>query len=172
MVAPSAEAGDIPVCGRCGSENVKRDAWAQWSTSAQDWELGAVFDQAHCDNCEGETTLVWQAEPVDKTAKIRALNDAFRTGPSDDGMIVITAGIRELGSDFLAEVTAAVAAFDKFTADNDPHGEHDFGALDMQGEKVFWKFDYYDLSLSAHSPDAADPAVTRRVLTIMLAHEY
>ncbi len=87
-------------------------------------------------------------------------------------MIVITAGIRELGSDFLAEVTAAVAAFDTFTADNDPHSEHDFGALDVQGEKVFWKFDYYDLSLSAHSPDAADPAVTRRVLTIMLAHEY
>ena len=87
-------------------------------------------------------------------------------------MNVVTAGIRELGSDFLAEGTAAVAAFDKFTADNDPHGEHDFGALTVQDKKVFWKFDYYDLSLSAHSPDPADPAVTRRVLIIMLAHEY
>lgn len=37
---------------------------------------------------------------------------------------------------------------------------------------MIFKIDYYNLNLSGHSPDAADPAVTRRVLTIMLAAEY
>ncbi len=62
--------------------------------------------------------------------------------------------------------------FTGFTEDNDPHGEHDFGALDIQNEKVFWKIDYFDLALQAHSPNAANEGVTKRVLTMMLASEY
>lgn len=54
----------------------------------------------------------------------------------------------------------------------DPHSEHDFGAFTLHGERLFFKIDYYDLGLTAHSPDPADPAVTQRVLTIMLASEY
>jgi Protein of unknown function (DUF3768) len=37
---------------------------------------------------------------------------------------------------------------------------------------MFWKIDYYDLSLSMHSPDASDPSVTIRVLTLGLAEDY
>jgi hypothetical protein len=59
-----------------------------------------------------------------------------------------------------------------FTNDNDPYGEHDFGAFDVDGARLFWKIDYYDRSLSGGSPDPTDPAVTCRVLTIMLAWEY
>jgi hypothetical protein len=32
--------------------------------------------------------------------------------------------------------------------------------------------DYYDRELSMHSPDPADPSITQRVITIMLAEEY
>jgi hypothetical protein len=42
----------------------------------------------------------------------------------------------------------------------------------VDGVKVMGKIDYYDNELKFHSPDKADPAVTKRVLTIMLASEY
>jgi hypothetical protein len=59
-----------------------------------------------------------------------------------------------------------------FFADNDPYGEHDFGAVEIGGERFLFKIDYYDRSLTAHSPDKADPAATTCVLTIMRADEY
>ena len=63
--------------------------------------------------------------------------------------------------------------FDAFTPDNDPHREHDFGRIDHNAERVFWKIDYYDAAACKFgSEDLADPAKTVRVLTIMLAEEY
>ncbi len=62
--------------------------------------------------------------------------------------------------------------FDAFTPDNDPHGERDFGSFEHEGERIFWKIDYYDRSLQFGSEDPSDPRQTRRVLTIMLASEY
>jgi hypothetical protein len=50
--------------------------------------------------------------------------------------------------------------------------EHDFGSFEVEGETIFFKIDYYDRTLTHHSPDPADPAVTERVITIMLADEY
>jgi Protein of unknown function (DUF3768) len=35
-----------------------------------------------------------------------------------------------------------------------------------------FKIDYYDNDLNFHSPDPADPTVTERIITIMLADEY
>jgi hypothetical protein len=37
---------------------------------------------------------------------------------------------------------------------------------------VLFKIDAYDRAQRGRSPDPADPAVTHRVLTIMLADEY
>ena len=65
-----------------------------------------------------------------------------------------------------------VATFDDFSADNDPHGEHDFGSFDLAGDRFFWKIDYYDPTLEFGSDDPADPSKTTRVLTLMLAAEY
>jgi hypothetical protein len=102
---------------------------------------------------------------------IRHLNDQLRQTLAG-GVLVMTAGVIALGHARQLTILDAVAKFDTFDESNDPYGEHDFGALEVEGERLFWKIDYYDRDLSAHSPDPADPSVTTRVLTIMLAEEY
>lgn len=84
----------------------------------------------------------------------------------------MTNGVHDLGAAFVAKAVAAVTAFSDFNEDNDPHGERDFGAFEIEGRRLFWKIDYYDRAIVMASPDPADPAVTRRVLTLMLAEEY
>lgn len=46
------------ICGTCGSDDVKRDAWAVWDEATQQWVLDNVFDEAWCDNCETSSRLV------------------------------------------------------------------------------------------------------------------
>ncbi len=69
-------------------------------------------------------------------------------------------------------VVRRVATFSEFNADNDPHGENDFGNFELAGRKFFFKMDYFDVNMEFGSEDPADPAKTTRVLTIMLAEEY
>ena len=84
----------------------------------------------------------------------------------------MTAGVNELPDMVKAEALCAVAAFNSFTKDNDPHGEHDFGSVEVCGRTLFWKIEYYDPDLQYGSEDPADPAQTTRVMTVMLASEY
>jgi hypothetical protein len=88
------------------------------------------------------------------------------------GKIVATAGIQSLSPEVRCQVYLGVIEFDTFTPDNDPHGEHDFGTVEVDGHRCFWKIDYYDTSYTYGSEDPADENKTRRVLTIMLAEEY
>lgn len=106
-----------------------------------------------------------------KTARIRALNDELRQHLTG-GMAVITPGVAALGAEAVERIVKTIAVFDDFCHANDPHEEHDFGAFDADGHRVFFKIDYYDESLTYHSPDPTDPSVTKRVITIMLAEEY
>ena len=103
--------------------------------------------------------------------RIRALNDAVRR-TFVGGMVMITVGVEAMPPDQRRSLLEKVRAFDAFTDDNDPHGEHDFGAVDEGGVRYFFKLDYYDRNTEFGSPDPADPAVTTRVLTIMRADEY
>ena len=65
----------------------------------------------------------------------------------------------------------AIAAYDAFDLKNDPYGEHDVGALTVEGTRILFRIDYLDRGLTGHSPDPADPTVTARVLTVMPAEE-
>ena len=99
--------------------------------------------------------------------KIAQLNDAARSNAAN---YMATRGIMSLDEVTISDIFVAVQDFSKFTEDNDPYGEHDFGSLVVAGEKVFWKIDYYDENLSKWC-DPLDPDCNR-VLTIMLAEEY
>ena len=104
--------------------------------------------------------------------KIAALNDLCRTAMGVAGRLIQTAGVNALPVADQSAIREAVERFDDFTPDNDPYGERDFGAVDRGGQKIFWKIDYYDTSLSHGSDDPSDPSRTTRVLTIMLASEW
>jgi hypothetical protein len=106
------------------------------------------------------------------TKKIADLNDLCRKAMGIAGRLVQTAGISALPHEDQSAIREKVETFDAFTPDNDPHKERDFGAFDHNGERIFWKIDYYDTTLSKGSEDPSDPKQTVRVLTIMLASEY
>jgi len=165
--------GAVPVCKSCGSERVARDAWACWNPEFGLWELEHVFDDAHCRACEETTTLVWKRlDGAEPRQAIRDLNDQFRREGRGNGTVVVTPGVQARGQGFLQGAFQAVRDFDHFSDDNDPWGEHDYGSVEIDGEKVFWKIDYYDPTLTQGSENPANEAVTHRVLTIMLASEY
>ena len=103
--------------------------------------------------------------------EIARLNDEFRTNPSR-GVLVLTQGIRCNTQEDIATIINKVRNFNDFNEDNNPYGEKDFGAFDFKGKKIFWKIDYYDRELLYISPDAGNPKLTNRVLTIMYADEY
>ena len=106
-------------------------------------------------------------------ARIRELNDAFRKTLNPAlGRPMLTAGVNALSDGMRAAVIRKVRDFAEFTPDNDPHGEHDFGSFEADGNRLFWKIDYYAPDMDGGSENPADPTVTTRVLTIMLAEEY
>jgi Protein of unknown function (DUF3768) len=100
------------------------------------------------------------------SARIAKANDTFRDMCLD---VFYTPGVRDGVSD-LIELSRKVESYNRFTEDNDPYGEHDFGSLKFDGQTIFWKIDYYDRDLRMW----CDPlsAECRRTLTIMLAEEY
>lgn len=97
-------------------------------------------------------------------------NDKFRKAFFQDKnhKIVLTQGVLEDPNQ--EAVVDLVKNFDSFTEDNDPHGEHDFGRVEVNREKYFFKIDYYDLNYDY----GADPLEDEYncVLTIMRADEY
>ena len=110
-------------------------------------------------------------ETEEQTEKIRSLNDSLRqtfTG----GQIMITQGVQSLPQQIAKEELVAIQQFNDFSSDNDPYGTHDFGEVIIEGSRVWFKVDCYDLSLQYASEDPADPNVTSRVMTIFLPEEY
>ena len=115
---------------------------------------------------------------VSRSERIAALNDALRQDPSNSGLsrITMTSGVGALGPAFWGKVAARLASLTRedFDPDNDPYGERDFAALEVDGHKLFYKIDYFergsDYMAGAKTPE--DATTTDRVLTVMLRDEY
>ena len=60
----------------------------------------------------------------------------------------------------------AVNTYDSFEEGNDPYGERDFGKVEVDGEKYFFKFDYVDDNWEFHKVNG------NRVLTIYPTREH
>lgn len=120
--------------------------------------------------------------PMPDVGVIAAQNDAFRRfaclGIAPDepiqGRLHVTRSLMEAGDGFMAEAVEATGAFDTFAPENDPAGWHDFGAVTIRRETVFWKLDLYEADsgfrYGAEAPD--NPETTMRVLTIMMAGDW
>jgi hypothetical protein len=105
------------------------------------------------------------------TAVVRALNDQLRRDFST-GAAFMTPGVVALGPVTAERIFRTIATYDDFCHANDPWSEHDFGAFEADGQTIYFKIDYYDKTMTSGSPNPADPSVTTRVITIMLASEY
>ena len=106
-----------------------------------------------------------------RAEQIARLNDELRKYGTG-GAIMLTRGVREMAGFEPAALLRQLSAYDSFDIDNDPHGERDFGDIELGGTSLLWKIDYYDLTMQYASPDPADAKVTKRVLTVMLPEEW
>ncbi|MBB1499128.1 DUF3768 domain-containing protein [Paracoccus sp. MC1862] len=145
------------VCGSCGSEQL------------------AQVPPCTCPHCDHFGPA--RDFPSRETLILRQQNDAFRAGLIDSGCpfpgtVVVTAGVNHRGRDFQTEACLAVARDCDFGLDNDPRGDHGFGVVTVEGERLYWKIDYYDPAREYGSDDPSDPAKTHRVLTILFPSEY
>lgn len=104
--------------------------------------------------------------------RIAELNDLARTAMGVASKLVQTCGVSALDACEQSKIREKVELFSDFNPENDPHGEHDFGAFDHGGHRIMWKIDYFDKKLEYGSEHPEEPAQTTRVLTIMLAEEY
>lgn len=108
---------------------------------------------------------------VERRERICALNDQLRRHHIG-GRIMVTNGVVTEGEAFLTTALLMIAAFNDFSDANDPYGEHDFGAVTVGQQRLFWKIDYYDQSLTNAAVDPSSDTGCVRVLTIMKAEEY
>lgn len=110
------------------------------------------------------------------TEQIRKLNDEFRQSiftSAPKGEIFMTSGVDMLSPVQKISLLNKVSTFNDFdTERNDPYGEHDFGSIEFNKTKYFFKIDYYNKDMTSGSVNPANPQITRRVLTVMRADEY
>jgi Protein of unknown function (DUF3768) len=109
---------------------------------------------------------------VPRAEQIAKLNDTLRK-TQKGGTIVITQSVLRITGFNANVLLEELAKYDEFDQEhNDPYRERDFGCITLFGYELLWKIDYYDLERTYGSEDPADPEVTHRVLTIMLAIDW
>lgn len=127
------------------------------------------------------------AEAADRTSEIAALNDAARAGTLATSRTVFAraladilagekedAGTRQLNLMMGQRALRRLINETPIDPGNDPHGERDFGVVEHEGHKIFWKIDVYanDGTFQWGSEAPWDARQSFRVVTIMLASDW
>jgi hypothetical protein len=118
-----------------------------------------------------ESWKTFSDEAIENTKKIQEINDRVRRAEAT-ALVLIAGDMSQEDSSIHVAAMKVVSEFDAFNEENDPHGEHDHGSFDLNGEKCMWKIDYCDLELRFGSEKPWDETVTKRVLTIFYARDY
>lgn len=108
----------------------------------------------------GDDVNISNEVKINKAARNDFLRQMIPTVLKPD-KLVLTRGIAALDPETVTAIFEKVRQFDEFTPGNDPYSEHDFGAFEYSGQKLFWKIDNF----GGHNG-------LELVLTIMLANEY
>jgi Protein of unknown function (DUF3768) len=104
--------------------------------------------------------------------RIAEINDRFRATLNQElGKVIITRSVNELPLGTKIRLANAVTEYSQFN-DIDPHDEHDFGQIQMNGESYYWRIDYYDKDFQYGTYDPGNLSITKRVLTIMHRDDY
>lgn len=131
-----------------------------------DWDSTCDDD---CPNCGTRHISPHKSDDLPGAeTRVQQLNDAFRR-TFVGGAVVLTRGVYALPKDTRAVLLAKVRTFADFDEDDE---DHELVALEHDGERYLAKIDCYDRNLEHGSPDPANPDLTTRVLTVMLAEEY
>lgn len=134
---------------------------------------GLIFFHSRADaQIVGHRQSGEEVQMSNSVLSIAALNDRFRKQPHTYGRLMLTVGVKARGDAFVAQALRGIACYESFPHGDDPYGEHDFGAFVIDRQRIFWKIDYYDLTMTHGSADPSDNAKTLRVLTVILADEY
>lgn len=108
------------ICAKCGSDDVRADAYASWNVEAQAWELSSTHDKGSvCNACDGECSIdeeeIEEGTIADAEHVIGMADSFLSDWESDDGvdadgkkMRVVSRGDWERGA---ALIRAAVAAY-------------------------------------------------------------
>ncbi|MCV6826079.1 MULTISPECIES: DUF3768 domain-containing protein [Halocynthiibacter] len=119
-------------------------------------------------------------EAAEKAKLIAEHNDRFRNTWGADftipGQIVMTQAVAALSPAWITRAMAAIQRFDDFTEDNDPYGDHCFGAVEItvgdETKTIWFKIDLYDWNLEYGAEDPTDLEKTKRVMTVLFPSDY
>ncbi|WP_299720619.1 DUF3768 domain-containing protein [uncultured Tateyamaria sp.] len=119
-------------------------------------------------------------EAAEKAKLIAEHNDRFRNTWGADftipGQIVMTRAVAALSPAWMVRLMQAIQQFSDFNEDNDPYGDHCFGAVEItvggETKTIWFKIDLYDLNLEYGAEDPTDLEQTKRVMTVLFPSDY
>jgi hypothetical protein len=129
-------------------------------------------DTSHTDDYVPDVVRI--AEQNDRWRRAICATPPGMTGPDGlGGRVVFTQAVAARGPLFLLLCLSEIAGHEAFDPENDPDRLYDFGAVKVEGVRVWFKIDLFadeGMEWGAERPD--DPNRTYRVMTVMFPSDW